>query len=165
MGTLKKMNRREKEFRAAKMMAIKDLTQKLYRDVLKGKVIMLAKDINAALKEEGRNFELDFDMVDYILIHANKLFAEDEKLFELLSSCVYTESEEDGVHIHVEKYNEFSEYVLNNIGKEKIIKIALEYKPTLHKAERIIEGNKILTSNYFGNSYEVSDKPEEGDVQ
>lgn len=161
MGVLKKINRKEKEYHRAKMLAIQNLTQHIYKNVLKGKIIMLASDIKKKLVEEGKEIELDFDCVDYTLIHLGEQLIKNEEFFNLLSQCVYTDGIEDSVHIHNEKFNEFSNYVLNNIGIDYIYPVISNYNPKVHKFERTLEGMKIMTSNILGEAQEIS---QEGDL-
>ena len=162
MGVLKKINRKEKEYRAAKMLAIKNLTQHLYKNVLKGRLLMLGKQIENELKKINTELEFDFECIDYILVHIGEQLIKEEKFFNLLSECVYTDGTEDSDHIHQEKYQEFSNYVLENITMDYIKPVIQNYSPKLHKQERVIEGMKILTANALGEAQEISSK--EGDL-
>lgn len=160
MGFVKKMNRKEKEFRAGKMMAIKDLTQHLYKQVMKSKLVMLTKEINAKLKEENKGFDFDFEVLDYTLIHIGESLLKHEDFFDKLSKIVYTNGEEDDVHINKEMFNEFSEYVINNITFDDIYPIVSKYDKKMDKMENLVEGNRILTSVVTGKKYELSKEGE-----
>lgn len=162
MGVVKKFNRKEKEFRAGKMLAIKDLTKHLYRQVMKGRIIMLTKEIEDKLKENNRDFILDFDVLEYTLVHLGEGLLQHEEFFEKLSTLVYTDGEDDDVHISKEAFNDFSNYVMNNIGMNEIYPIVSKYDKNIDKVESVIEGNRIMTSVLTGKRHEVS--TEEGDL-
>ena len=162
MGVLKKFNRKEKEFRAGKMMAIKDLTQHLYKQVMKGKLIMLAKEIETKLKEDEKDFGFDFEVMDYVLIHMGENLLDHEEFFDKLSKIVFTDGEEDGVHINREMFDDFSNYVMEHIGIEEIYPVVAKYDKKRDKMENLVEGNRILTSVTTGERHELS---KEGEVE
>lgn len=162
MGVLKKFNRKEKEFRAGKMMAIKDLTQHLYKQVMKGKLIMLAKEIEAKLKEDEKGFSFDFEVMDYVLIHLGENLLDHEEFFDKLSKIVYTDGEEDSVHINKEMFEEFSNYVMEHIGINEVYPVVAKYDRKRDKMENLVEGNRIFTSVVTGEKHTLS---KEGDVE
>lgn len=162
MGIVKKFNRKEKEFRAGKMLAIKDLTKHLYRQVMKGRLIMLTKEIETKLKEDNKDFSFDYDVLEYTLIHLGEGLLEHEEFFDKLSRLVYTGGEDDDVHISKEAFYDFSNYVMQHIGIDEVYPIVSKYDKNVDRVESVIEGNRIMTSVLTGERHEVS--TEEGDL-
>lgn len=157
MSTAKKFSRNSKEEVVAKGLAMKNLTQSIYKNVIRGRFLMLMNDIANRLKEDDKEIELTFDLMDYILISVGDELIKNDEFVEMLGKCVKIKP--DKLEISVDDYNNFVNYVMNSIGIDLFYSHVINYDETSYKQGRLIEGARIMASNaggeYYG--YEVGD--------